>query len=236
MFKKICMAAMAMASVCAMAQTSNTMSTSTWAQDRTMSGMSDRMEMIDDSMAVSDKRRAVISRARQWLSGGDAYEFTSLLDRAPTSVDLAIIESLFDTHRSAVMIQEQRLMQMYPTYTSMYTTSSTDGMGNTTTTTTTTTTNTWAMDDSSARPLRMVMQSEAKPKDVDYLTALSILTSDLNQSQAGVLSDWWTNTATERQKDVLVKLVEKSAGWADRVYYPSVYMRRSWTNWSSPSN
>jgi molybdopterin-guanine dinucleotide biosynthesis protein len=225
MFKKLTMAALAMAAVSAMAQDSMS-TTSTWSNDRMSSS---NREMIDDSMAVSDKRMAVINRARQVLSGGDAYEFTSLLDRAPTSVDLAIIEGLFDAHRSAVLINEQMLMQRYPTYTSMYTTSSTDSMGNTTTTTTTTTTNTWAMDDNQWRPMRMVMQSEAKPKDIDYLHAISILTSDLNDTQAGVLSNWWATRASERQKDVLVKLLESSAAYADRTYYPSVYTRRTWT-------
>ncbi|MGV3617492.1 MAG: hypothetical protein ACO1SV_19370 [Fimbriimonas sp.] len=222
MFKKLSLAAMAMMSVAAVAQSTTTTTTTTWSNDSSWSNK----EMIDDSMAISDKRMAVIKRARMVLSGGDAYEFTGLLDRAPTSVDLAIIEGLFDSHRSAVMIQEQKLMQMYPTYTSMYTTS--DGM-----TTTTTTTTTWASNDSEWRPMRMVMGSESKPKDIDYLNALSILSDGLNSTQQGVLANWWANRASERQKDILVKLVESSASYADRTYYPSVYTRRTWTTTSN---
>lgn len=224
MFKKLSLAAIAMMSVAAMAQTTTT--TTTWSNDSTSWS---NKEVIDDSLPISDKRQAVIKRARMALSGGDAYEFTSMLDRVPTSVDLAIVEGLFDTHRQAIMIQEQRLMSMYPTYTSMYTTSTTNSMGYTTTTTTTTTTSndTWAM--SSGRPLRMVMESESKPKDVDYLHAISILTDGLNETQKGVLSNWWSYRASERQKDVLVKMVENSASYADHVYYPSVYTRRTWT-------
>jgi molybdopterin-guanine dinucleotide biosynthesis protein len=226
MFKKITLAAVAMMSVAAMAQTTTT---TTWTSTDTSWS---KKEVIDDSLPISDKRMEVIKRARKVLSGGDAYEFTSLLDRAPTSVDLAIVEGLFDTHREAIMIQEQRLMTMYPTYTSMYTTSSTDSMGNTTTTTTTTTSSdSWAM--SSGRPLRMVMESSAKPKDIDYLNALSILSEGLSETQKGVLANWWSYRASERQKDVLVKLVEDSAGYADHTYYPSVYTRRTWTTTSN---
>lgn len=221
MFKKISLAAMAMMSVAAMAQTSTTTS---WTSDNTSWSSK---EVIDDSLPISAKRQAIIKRARMVLSGGDAYEFTGLLDRAPTSVDLAIVEGLFDTHREAVMIQEQALMAKYPTYTSMYTTSTTDSSGTMTTTTTTTTTDTWAM--SSGRPLRMVMESDSKPKDIDYLNALTILSDGLNETQKGVLANWWANRASERQKDILVKLVENSAGYADRTYYPSVYTRRTWT-------
>jgi molybdopterin-guanine dinucleotide biosynthesis protein len=215
---------MAMMSVAAVAQstTTTTTQTTTWSNDSSWSNK----EVIDDSMAISDKRQAVIKRARTVLSGGDGYEFTGMLDRAPTAVDLAIIEGLFDSHRSAVMIQEQRLMQMYPTYTSMYT--SGDG-----TTTTTTTTTTWASNDSEWRPMRMVMQSEAKPKEIDYLNALTILSDGLSSTQQGVLANWWANRASERQKDILVKLVENSAAYADRTYYPSVYTRRTWTSTSN---
>lgn len=222
MFKKLSIAAFAMMTVAAMAQTSTTTS---WSSDNTSWS---KKEMIDDSMPISAKRQVVIKRARMWLSGGDAYEFTSMLDRAPTSVDLAIVEGLFDTHRQAIVIQEQALMAKYPTYTSMYTTSSSDSMG---TTTTTTTTESWAM--SSGRPLRMVMESESKPKDLDYLNAFTILSDGLNQTQQGILASWWAHTASERQKDVLVKLVEGSARVADQTYYPSVYNRRTWTSTSN---
>lgn len=221
MFKKLSIAALAIMSVAAMAQTSTT----TWSSDDTSWS---KKEVIDDSLPISAKRKEIIKRARTVLSGGDAYEFTGMLDRVPTSVDLAIVEGLFDTHRQAIVIQEQALMAKYPTYTSMYTTSSTDSTG---TMTTTTTTETWAM--SSGRPLRMVMESESKPKDLDYLNALTILSDGLNETQKGVLASWWATTASERQKDILVKLVENSARVADQVYYPSVYTKRTWTTTSN---
>ena len=43
--------------------------------------------MIDDSLPISDKRQEVIKRARKVLSGGDAYEFTSLLLRFVDDVE-----------------------------------------------------------------------------------------------------------------------------------------------------
>ncbi len=86
------------------------------------------------------------------------------------------------------------------------------------------------MDDQSFRPMRIAMASHGMPKDVNYLDALDVLCSSLTDNEKAILQSWWFYDATERQKDVLVKLIADDAGISDQTYYPSVYTRRT-TTW-----
>lgn len=234
MLKKMSLAAIALSSVAAFAQTdSNTTTTTTATTTWSSPAMNDRMEKIDTNVSISKKRKIVIQRAREVLSGGDAYIFTGLLDRVSTPIDLALIEGLYNAHRQAVMINEQMLAQRFPTYASVYSTTTTDAMNNSTTTTTSTTWNNDAMamanDDTQWRPMRWVMRTDTKPKHVDYIRAIEILNDGQDATQQGILSNWWNWDASEREKDVVTRLLGYSAGWSDRTYYPSVYTHRSWT-------
>jgi hypothetical protein len=217
MIKNLTIVGLALASVSAMAQT-GTMSNDhmSWKNER-------KMKMMDDTLPISEKRQLVIQWARENLSGGDAYYFTSMLDRSPTPVDLAIVEGVFNAQRSAKMICDEKVASMYPGYTTTYTTRGYDG-------TVTTTTTTYAMD--SWRPMRMVMDKKDMPKDIDYINGLSILTDELSATQAGILADWWSRDASIRERDVIIRLLEKSAAYADHTYYRSVYTRRA-TSWGN---
>jgi|GEM_PF-3157275 len=237
MFKKITIAALASVSMCAFAQDSSMVRTSsTWS----MSG--DRAMMMDMNASHYEKRKMVEMRANEALSGADRYVLMAALDRAPTSVEHSLVNGLFGAHRQAMMLNDQMIAARFPVQDMTVVTTTTSASGTTATTTTTTTTttdttmsgSTMAMDmnDITFRPMRMVMQSSARPKMVDYMTATDILTSGLNEAQAGILRSWWMNTASEREKDVIVRLLEDSAGLADQIYYPSVYTRRIYS-WST---
>jgi hypothetical protein len=235
MLKKLTLAALASISMSAFAQSMTTVEYQTsrpmyWntRDNWDMSGKSD-MEV----------RKAIESRANTALSGGDRYVLATMFDRVPSNVEHSLLWGLANAHKQAVMINDRMLAYRFPATTVTSTTaSSTDTMGTTTVTTTTTTTPDWEasnMDwsgiEDSWRPMRMVMTRNVKPKDISYITALDILTSDLNDSSAGVLAGWWNNDASERQKDVIVRMLKDDAMMADAIYYPSVYTRRtySWT-------
>jgi len=242
MLKTLTLAALATISMSAFAQ-SGTMSTTEYQTSRPMYW--NNKDMWDMSgKSDMEVRKAVEWRANTALSGGDRYVLATMLDRAPSSVEHSLLWGLANAHKQAVMINDRMLAYRFPDTTVTTTsTSSTDTMGNTTMTTTTTTSPDWNasnMDwssmEASWRPMRMVMTQSAKPKNINYYEALEILTSDLNSSSAGVLASWWNGTASERQKDVIVRMLKDDAMMADAIYYPSVYTRRTYSWTTSTTN
>lgn len=232
MLKKISLLALAAVSMSAFAQSSTT-TTTTITQEPARSSNSDMGLHTRDHW---DMKKSVMWRANQALSGGDRYYFSSMLDRLPTSVEMALVAGLSNAHRQAVIINDNMLAMRFPVDSSVTTTSTTDASGTTTTTTTTTTD--WQMastttgtdwNERSFRPMRLIMSGSAKPKDINYGEALDILTADVNDSSTAMLRDWWNNKASDRDRDVIVRLLKDDASMADQIYYPSVYTRRTWS-------
>lgn len=218
MIKNLILGGLVMASVSAMAQSND------WNHSSYYEMKNERkMKLMDENLPISEKRMLVVNEARKMLRGGDAYAFTSMMDRVPTPVGLAITEGIFNANREALCVCDEKIASMSPGYVTSYTTSGTDG-------TTTTVTTTYAMEN--RRPMRLVMDQSNTPKDIDYVSAISILTDGQDATQAGIVSDWWHRTATEREKDTIVRLLELSANMGDAPIYPSVYSRHS-TTWSS---
>jgi len=219
MLKQISIAALAAVSMCAFAQNS-----STWS---------------DDGMNKNDynMRKHVEWRGNGCLSGGDRYELAEMLDRAPMSVEHCLLLALTGAHKQAVMINDKMLAVRFPadSTTTMATTVNNNG----TTTTTTTTTDTWSAssmdwsgEEAGSRPMRLIMTNAKKPKDIDYDETRDILLANLNDTDAAIIADWWRTKANERQRDIIVRLLKDDARMADQIYYPSVYMHRtySWVN------
>ncbi|AIE87368.1 hypothetical protein [Fimbriimonas ginsengisoli] len=233
MLKRLTLAALATISMSAFAQ--NTMTTTEYQTSRPMMWSDKDWDMSGKS--DMEVRKAVESRANDVLSGGDRYCLATMLDRAPSSVEHALLWGLANSHKQAIMINDRMLAYRFPDTTVTTTsTTTTDTTGTTTTTVATTTTPDWNasnMDwsntEASWRPMRMVMTKSIKPKDLSYIEALDILKSDLNDTSAGILTDWWNNTASDRQKDVLVRMVKGDARMADAIYYPSVYTHRTYS-------
>lgn len=238
MYKNLALVAMAMVSVSAFAQSGNstwTPTTSSW----------NKMDDMDSNPSFYDMQKKVVWHANKCLSGGDSYTLLTTFDRVPLSVQRALVGGLYDAHKQAKTINEQMLAYRFPAETTT-TTSATTTDGSTATTTTTTTTVTdngtnnwsamdWSNGDMSSRPMRMVMTKGTKPKDISYSEAIDILIANQGQSTQGILSDWWQHRASERQKDVIVRLLEDDASMVDQIYYPSVYTHRTYS-WITTTN
>lgn len=214
MIKTLSIAAFAFASISAFAQSDSwsTTSTSSWSSQQ-------KMDCMDASQPISAKRQMVIKEARKWLNGGDAYEFLALMDRAPTSVDLALTEGLFNAHRTALILKSEKMASMAPGYSTTFTMTNNDG--SITTTTTSYTVDEW-------NPVRKSMMEEPNtPKHIDYDRGLQILIDGQDETQAHILSDWWRDMASEKQKDVVVRLLAKSIRSANAPMYASVLSIRT---------
>jgi len=225
MVKKISVLALAAVSMCAFAGSHQGQS---WANSK---------DVDASGGSQYDQRKAVEWRANQCLSGSDRYDLNSMLNRAPSDVEKALLSGLSKAHHQAVMINDQMLAWRFPSETTVATTTSADGTATTTTVTTydNNTTNWSAMDwsnqEASARPMRMIMTKDSKPKEISYTQAIEILCSDLGDTSTAILSSWWYDKASDLDKSIIVRLLQDDASMADQTYYPSVYMHRTydWT-------
>jgi len=229
MLKKLTLAALATVSMSAFAGNTHQYQTSG-------PGWSNSKDVDVSDASMFDQRKALEWRASQCLKGADQYELTQLLNRAPTNVEKALLSGLSKSHKQAVMINDQMLAYRFPSETTVATTTTTDGTSTTTVTTYDSNRENWsAMDwsgqEASARPMRMIMTSSSKPKEISYDQAIEILCSDLGDTSTAILSSWWYGQATDMQKTVIVRLLEDDASLPDQVYYPSVYIHRTydWT-------
>jgi hypothetical protein len=228
MFKKISIAALAAISLSAFAQDSDY---GHW------------MEKGDINVAGKSNfelRKRIDRQASECLSFADQYDLDAMLNQNSDEIDTALLRGLCHAHRQAAVITDHMLAMRFPEDSTTYATTTTNG--NTVTTTTTTTTLQannidWSSEDHSSRPLRIIMTNPIRPKDLSYDDAISVLCSNLNATESSILSGWWygednRDGATERMKDVIVRLLKDDARMADQTYYPSVYMHRTsgWTN------
>ena len=206
MFKKISLAALAAVSTCAFAQSSWT------PQD-------------PSTMDFSAQKMTVMNRANSALLGGDSYDFANLIDRTPSNVSIALVDSLCKNYMQAMMMGREIAMARYPvgSMTTSTTTTSANGAMTTTTTTTTDWSNAWA---NNMRPMRMVMESPM-PHMITYDSAIDILAANVDHSQESLLRSWWWSKASEGQKDVIVKFLKADSRFADWTYYPSTMPRQS---------
>ena len=156
-----------------------------------------------------DLRKAVVDQD-EYLQGGDKYYFEAMLNRMTANNENALIDGLFDARRQAVIIRRNVIASMFPEESQYAMVSPDDSM----------------------RPMRMVIEAP-KPHDVDYDTALDILTANLNATQSTQLCDWWA-TADERAKDVCVKMLKIDAERCSGPIYPSLYTHLTY-DWVTPS-
>lgn len=245
MIKNMLTMALATMSVAAMAQTDTTSKTTTTTtteyQTNTHSWNKDReMDMNWSDQSMWSLRKHVEWHAGQVLSGGDKFVLATMLDRAPTSVELSILKGLTGARKQAVMINDRMLAMRFPADTTITTTTTADNSGVTKTTKVTADNDMSAQamnmaDDSQSRPMRMAMSRSSSPKEINYLDAVDILSSNLDSTESATLQDWWFYRASERQKDVLVRLLKDDAGISSQIYYPSVYTHRTYS-WISMSD
>jgi len=226
MLKKIAMAALASVTMSAFAHTTSiTTQDKGWNNDN----MQDR--------SVFDLRKRVEWRANDCLSGGDRFELSNLLDRSSLETENALLKGIVNAHHQAKVITEKVIAMRFPVDTTTTYTTSSNGDGTTTVTQSTTTdwnasNIDWSNEEHGSRPMRLVMANKTKEKDVSYNDAIDILCSNLSDSERGSLQSWWFNTATEREKDIVCRMLKSDASMADQTFYPSVYMHRtySWIN------
>jgi hypothetical protein len=154
-----------------------------------------------------------VCRQEEYLSGGDAYTFEAMLNRMQGNTEDALISGLFAAHRQAVLIKDQIIASRFPD----------SSVGDQAVLAQET--------DSSMRPMRMVMDEPRHHRDMNYGTAFDILTADLNSTQTTWLAQWWDD-ATDREKDIVVRLLKLDASKADDPIYASVYtnVKYDWVN------
>jgi hypothetical protein len=206
MFKKIALMALAAVSVSAFAQNSSTM------QD-------------PGTMSFMEARNAVMTRGYATLNAGDAYVLSNVIDRSPSHVANAVAYALAHNHWQAQIIAEEIVLARWPVDRTSYTTTVTNPDGTVTTTTTTTSTAYTTTYAENMRPMRLVMEPNSSPRDIEWSQALDLMTANITAAEATQLRDWWWNRATEREKDVIVRVLEANAKLADTVTYTSITRR-----------
>lgn len=198
MLKTTMLAAFAAISVCAMAQDFD--------RDDSRSGI------MASGKNHSDIVREVWKQTDN-LPGGDVYLFANMMDRMPANTQDALISGLFAARRQAVVVRDQIIATRFADNSDVVAlATNSDHAGIMA-----------EENEDSIRPMRMVMQGH-RPVDIDYDTALDILTVDLNPTQKALVGDWWNDDQNELQKDVIVKLLKIDARKADEPIYPSLYV------------
>jgi len=142
------------------------------------------------------------------LMGPDNYTFETMLDRLPASEENALVKGIYCAHRQAILEREHIVATRFPDLGEIELSSDSGGA--------------MASVETGNRPMRMVMESPA-PRDIDYRTAFDILTSSVNATESTWIGYWWKG-ATYTQKDVVVRLLKRSAAKADEPIYASLYI------------
>jgi len=201
MFKTMMLAAFAVVSMSAFAQGQK------WHDQ-------DRMDCDDAGKTQYGMERFVKKQCESLLGPSD-YIFNTMLDRLPANEENALVKGIYCAHRQAILEREQIIATRFP------------GVGEVELSNQSGTV--MASVEQGNRPMRMVMESPG-PRDIDYRTALDILTSSLNATEGSWVEDWWQN-ADEPQRDTVVRLLKRSAAKADEPIYASLYIDNlDWVN------
>jgi len=180
-------------------------SVSAFAQDKVWHDR-DRYD-VDDAGKTQYGMERFVKRQCADLMGPDSYTFETMLNRMPANEENALLKGIFCAHREAVKEREHMIAMRFPDNTEVVlSTNTNDEVGN--------------------RPMRMVMEAPG-PRDIDYRTALDILTSSVNATEGSWIQDWW-DTAIDTQKDVVVRLLKRSANKADEPIYASLYVHHTY--------
>jgi hypothetical protein len=198
MFKNMMLGAFVAIAACAGAQDK-------WWGDETRTG-------VDATGKTHSDILHSVCRQDQYLSGGDAYDFETMLYRLPSTIEDALVSGLFAAHRQSVLVRDEIIAARFNTDTDVL--AMTTGGDQVILAQET---------ENSMRPMRMVMREDPS-RDINYDRAFDILTTDLNNTQETQLGRWWFNNANEHDKDIIVRLLKIDARRADDPIYPSLYM------------
>jgi len=152
------------------------------------------------------------------LQGPDRYTFEALLNRMAPNVENAMIKGLYCAHRQSIMVREQSIAANFPGLREVERTTEADEP--------------MTSVESGNRPMRIVMSSPA-PHDIDYRTALEILESSVNATESTWIDGWW-QSASDNDRDVISRLLQRSSAIADEPIYRSLYITNlTWVGSSS---
>jgi hypothetical protein len=218
MFKSITCAALAAVSICAMAQSDTyngpTSKNGIYYTDADL--LANPPATMKNTAYFSDVQWNVRHQAN-WLHGADRFDLLQIIDEAPGNVAKSLVQALYNAHHGANIARRDQVAQVL---------SSTNAMAMNQPATP------WnAMDannysDVDNRPLRMVF-NQKQPAEINYSTALDILDHELSQSAAASLNDWYLYTASEGEKDTIVKVLKNDAWMLTVPIYPSTITTRS---------
>jgi hypothetical protein len=220
MLKFITIAAMAAISMAAIAQIQPTPGTE---------HANGRAWMVKGDIDVAGKsnyqlQKRIEMQAADCLGGADRFELDKLLSECPEVVETALLRGLSHAHRMAAVITDHMLAQRF---------GDNETMAITATSPLQATNLDYAGSESGSRPLRMVMMTPGQPKAIDNDAAIDILCAHLSAGESETLVSWWNGDrdrgATERQKFVVMRLLENDASMINQTFYPSVFTTRTYT-------
>jgi hypothetical protein len=153
-----------------------------------------------DYLTRGEARQLAVDRAGAVLRAGDLYIFNNLMQRAPYSVTNTLSHALATNYWQAYLLGEEMAATKKPSVVDVVVRIPSS--------------------DTSLRPMRLLMEnrdmSVLQPTDV-----LNVLLTGLGRYDQTQLKDWWLNQATERERDVVGKIVRQNASMANR-FYPSI--------------
>ncbi len=197
MFKSTLLAALAAISVSVIAQTLP----------------EDRRECIDANGKDYSQIKREVWKQVAYLSGGDQFTFTEMMDRMPGNTEHDLVQGLFCAHRQAVLIRDQIIASRFPENAEISAEVTTPDQVILA-----------EESDNTLRPLRMVMQPTGAMPDIDSNLAFDILATDLNTTQRSDLATWWDDPKNELGQDIVVRLLKLDASKAQDPIYASCYI------------
>jgi hypothetical protein len=233
MLKNITCAALAAVSLCAFAQ-------SNYDQGQSKMGIyysdTDRMAnppaASKNTASYGDMQWNLMHQA-EWLHGADRYDLYAILDNSTGEIQNCLLQSLYNIRceaelaRHDIMAQDCASFEVMasspmPGYTYFFAEDAPTAI--------TAQTNTGDFVDVTNRPMRMALNQPRVP-DISYEDAASIIEHELNSSAATNFDDWFWHTATEQNRDTLVRVLRADT-W---VKNQPIYVSTLTPTWRTPA-
>jgi hypothetical protein len=163
----------------------------------------------------------------EWMRPADRDHFYTMLWESPANLGYILQNSLYDARIQADCARHDMVAADVAAIDQMGQTTPSNSMVATDTTMNSDMIANNDLVNVSNRPLKFVF---ARPKhaDINYPMALDILDQGRTQNERVILDDWWDNTATDRDKDVIVRMLKMDARSLTVPVYPSTLTKRTY--------
>jgi hypothetical protein len=223
MLKSITCAALAALSICSFAQ----MESKNGIYYSDVDLMANPPTAQKNTVSYADMRWNVIHQTA-WINGADRYDFLSMLDNSTGNIQNSLLQALYNARCEANLARrdviaaevanaDQMANSPAPGYTYFFAQTFPTMSAQMAPTDFT---------DVDNRPMRMVLDQPRVP-NINYWDACDILEHELNTGAAVAFDNWYWNDASDRDRDVLVRMLKQDAWIKNQPIYVSTMTKRA---------